>query len=96
MSPKGRIWPVSLAAGFSMPTAALQDERQGGASNIRWTAAGWYLVEYRGGGQAELLRAGPFTAESACLQARSGIEPPSPPGHPELDVLSCREMKQAP
>ena len=96
MSLKGQIWLVGFAAGVSMPAAALQDERQRGAVSMRWTAPGWYLVEYRGGGQADLLRAGPFVAQDACLKARSGVEPLPPPGHPELDVMSCRELKQAP
>jgi hypothetical protein len=86
---------AGLAAGVAMPAAALQNERQGGSSNPRWTSPGWYLVEYREGGQGELLRAGPFAAEAACREARRTGYPPPPRGHPELDTLDCRELRQA-
>ena len=96
MSPKHRIWLVGLAAGAAMPAATFQDERQRGPSAGRWTAPGWYILEHRGSGHSDLLRAGPFGAEAACLAARRGLEPVAPDGHPELDLLTCRELKQAP
>jgi hypothetical protein len=96
MSRKHNFWIAGLAAGVAMPAAALQDDRQRGGSPARWTSPGWYLVEHRGSGQADLLVAGPFAAEAACREARRTSQPPPPPGHPELDTLDCRELRQAP
>lgn len=97
MSIKQSICIAGIAAGFSMPAAALQEERQRGNSIARWTGPGWYLLEYRGGGgTSELLRAGPFAEEATCAEARRGMEPQAPRGHPELDLLSCRELRRAP
>nr|WP_314443805.1 hypothetical protein [uncultured Sphingomonas sp.] len=96
MNIKQSLCFAGIAAGFSMPAAALQEERQRGTGNSRWTAPGWYLLEYRGGAVADLLRAGPYAGEAKCAEARRATEPAVPRGHPELDLLTCRELKQAP
>ncbi|NJC05854.1 hypothetical protein GGQ97_001647 [Sphingomonas kaistensis] len=96
MSPMQRFCLLGFAAGASMPAAALQDDRQRSGSAARWTGPGWYLLEHRGGSLADLIRAGPFPAQAACAAARSGVEPLPPSGHPELDLLTCRDLRTPP
>ena len=57
---------------------------------------GWYLVEYRGNGIPDLVKAGPLPSRSDCRKIRDRDHPPAPKGHPELDPLDCVERLQPP
>lgn len=87
---------LTLGAPSPLLLSLQPEERRQTAASNRWTAPGWYLLEYTGGSPAELIRAGPFATEALCTEARRRGFPSSPRGHAELDPFSCRLLQSAP
>ena len=75
----GAIWTAQPGAIAGGPAAG-------------WTGPGWYVVETSGPAAQSVIRAGPSKDRATCAAHRREAFPSAPRGHPELDVLECREI----
>jgi len=75
--------------------AALSGEAAGAQLN-GWTGPGWYVVDSSGAQARSAIRAGPVKDRATCGALRRTTDPPAPRGHPELDLLECRELLSPP